>query len=222
MPSAPRRGCRWTLKPRSNADRSERRLVAHAEADRAAQLAEIDVGRRARTRCRCRRTRRRCKPPRDRRAQLGVEDHQAVAADRKPVAVERVVGCGGTCRMPSAIEREAADRGVAAGEEALARRQVAGIASSSGPVEAGRHARAARCRRRRCRFVRGSVAEHLRGEERLRRTRPRIRSPAPRAGRWRSMYSPDAGSTGSSRVSRIIDAENDDSRNCGNSRSISG
>ena len=60
-----------------------------------------------------------------RRAQLGVEDHQPVAADRKPFVVERVA-CLAAWR-PDAIEREAADRGVAAGVEALALRQRVGF-----------------------------------------------------------------------------------------------
>ena len=52
-------------------------------------------------------------------------------------------------------------------------------------------------------------------------TKP-ISDPIFRAASWpvALAYSPRDGSTGSSRVSRMIAPENDDSRNCGNSRSI--
>ena len=52
-----------------------------------------------------------------RRARFEIEDRHAVAALRESLRIERLVGA-------EAIEREAAHGGVAAGEEALARRQI--------------------------------------------------------------------------------------------------
>ena len=69
--------------------RPERRLVAHAAADRRPQFAEIDV-RHAREHVAGVDEADHAEPAGDRHAQFGVEDDQAVAADRQQVLVERV------------------------------------------------------------------------------------------------------------------------------------
>ena len=63
-------------------------------------------------------------PARDRRAELGVEDQEAVAADRQQVGVERIARLRGHVSRADAVEGKAADRRVAPGIEALALRQV--------------------------------------------------------------------------------------------------
>ena len=128
-----------------------------------------------RTRCPYRGSRRRRGRRAHRHPQLGVEDHQRVAADRKPVLVDRL-------GRPELVEREPADRRVAAGEEALARRQVL-TAPDRLPVwpaigsllsivgrprgKTGRQAEPGARREHDRGCVPGTRAEQLRGEVRL-------------------------------------------------------
>ena len=123
------------LEPDIETNRSERRLVAHAAPDRIPQVAEIQVAHRPEHVPRVDESDR-AEAAGDRRPQLGIEDDQAVAANRHAVLVERLAG------NADAVESEAANRRIAAGKEALARRQLL-VARESGretePRAAGKH-----------------------------------------------------------------------------------
>ena len=104
------------LEPEIDSDRADGRLVAQPEPVAAAQFSHVEL----------------VHPPEDvaaveeddaadilpdRKAQLAIEEHDGVTAGREAVGTDRVRGA-------DAVEREAANRRVAAGEESLAGRQV--------------------------------------------------------------------------------------------------
>ena len=173
-----------------------------------------------------------------RRARLEIEDRHAVAALREALRIERLLGA-------EAIEREAAHGGVAAGEEALARRQILDRPSETPPAPARDRPRASMPapRPRQSRAAAECPAK----------TRPpgRARAPAaittPRPGRRRytkpcanvltkptsdprtraatepstPITAPRCGSRTSSRESRRMPPKIFDSLTCGKRRSIS-
>ena len=122
------------LEAEIEANRSEGRLVADAAADRAAQLAEVDVGDVRRTRCRCRGSRRR----RGRRRPGARSSALKITSPLPPIGTPSwssvSPGCGGTCRCR-------ADRARSRGPSCRRRRRTArSRADSFDDVEAGREA----------------------------------------------------------------------------------
>src|SRR5919106_6136309 len=102
------------LESQVESNRSERRLVADAAADVAAQFAEIEIAG-AREHVPLIDESDHAEAARHRRAELGVEDDESVAANRDAVIIERLLG------NPYPIQRKAADRRVASREEPFAR-----------------------------------------------------------------------------------------------------
>src|SRR6185436_3552980 len=121
------------LETEVEANRADGRIPPHAAAGRTPELGEIDL------RCACEHVARIEKPDclaafDDGGTELGVEDHQAVSADRKALAVQGIDRLERHVPDAESVEREPPDRGIASGKETLARRQL------PQRREAGRHA----------------------------------------------------------------------------------
>ena len=104
------------LEPDVDSDRSHRRTVPQTETNGASQIAEIEVGHPVEDVAAIRKESRSDFTP-HRHAQLAVENQHGIPATREPTGADSRARADG-------VEREAADRRVASGEEALARREV--------------------------------------------------------------------------------------------------
>src|SRR5688572_14569154 len=104
------------LESEIDANRANRRLIADPDAGGGAKLAQVQVGRLEKHVARID-ERDSAEAADERGSKLAVQNDESVATGREPGRADRRVGA-------QSIEREPANRGVAAGKKSLARRKV--------------------------------------------------------------------------------------------------